>query len=116
MATNTTEWSWIGKSRRHTLRLTHQILTGKQDILLNDVSVLSTGWRFRLTGTIQIPADDSVLELYLLADGACTAPPAVTPAQLGAAPASRSLSTQPLTLHSQSGASCTTSSQWMARS
>ena len=68
-AVNATQWTWVGASRRHTLLLHHHTLSGKQDIWLNGVSILSTGWRFRLPGTIQIPADDTNLEIFLLADG-----------------------------------------------
>ena len=70
MATNATQWVWVGASRRHTLRLEHNTISGAQNIWLNGDSLFSSGWRFKLTGTIQIPADDSSLELYLLADGA----------------------------------------------
>jgi hypothetical protein len=66
---NTTEWSWLGKTRRHTLRLCHHTLSGRQEIFLNGLPTFSTGWRFKLTGTIQIPLEDSNLEVFLLADG-----------------------------------------------
>ena len=68
--TNVVQWTWVGATRRHTLRLHHHTLSGKQELWLNNVSLYSSGWRFKLTGTIQIPTDDSNLELYLLADGA----------------------------------------------
>ena len=69
-ATNTTQWVWVGSSRRHTLKLEHNTISGAQTITFNGAPLFSSGWRFKLTGTIHIPTDDSNLELYLLADGA----------------------------------------------
>ena len=67
---NTSEWEWLGKSRRHHVRFVHNTLTGKQQLFVDGAEFFSSGWKFKLTGSIYLPVDDATVELYLRSDGA----------------------------------------------
>ena len=68
--TTRTSWRWIGKSRRHDFRFEHNAMTGEQRVFVDDAEVFGSGWKFRLTGSIYLPIDDALVELYIKSDGA----------------------------------------------
>lgn len=65
---NKSLWTWVGKSRRHTLRFEHNTFSGVQQLWVNDSEVFKSSWRFKLTGSIQVPIDESIVEIYILCD------------------------------------------------
>jgi hypothetical protein len=66
--TNKSIWSWVGKSRRNTLRFEHNTFSGVQQLWVNDTEMFKSSWRFKLTGSIQIPIDESIVEIYIICD------------------------------------------------
>lgn len=66
--TNTSQWTWVGRSRRHTVRFEHNTLSGAQRLVLDGADYFNSGWKFRLTGSIYLPVDGSTVELYITAN------------------------------------------------
>lgn len=67
---NRTEWEWIGRSRRHNVVFEHNTLTGVQKLWLDGSEYFKSSWRYKLTGCVYLPVDDTTVEVYTNSSGA----------------------------------------------
>lgn len=68
----TAHWTWVGRTRRHRIDFEHNLLSGRQSLVLNGAAYFCTGWKFSLTGIIYLTVDDQTVELYCNAGSACS--------------------------------------------
>ena len=69
---NTAIWEWMGSERRHQVKLEHNTITGKQRIWVDASEHYESTWKFRLTGTLYLTLDASLMELHLISDAVGT--------------------------------------------
>ena len=70
LITSRLSWAFLGKSRRHTVTLVHNTLSGAQTLFVDGAEFFSSGWKYKLTSTLHFVLDGSTVEIHVRTDDA----------------------------------------------
>jgi hypothetical protein len=58
-------WTFLGPTRRHTVTLVHNSLTGNRTVTVNGNELYESGWQYSLTGTLLFTLDGAAVEIHV---------------------------------------------------
>jgi hypothetical protein len=62
-------WAWTGPAMRHTLRLSHNQITGGLRLTVDGADVENSSWRFKLTKAMTLLVEGQQVELLIRPTG-----------------------------------------------